>query len=242
MIPRIIHQSWKDENVPERWLPYQKTWRDKHPDYEYRFWTDDDNRRFVEQFYPRLLPTYDGYRHPVNRADLARCLVVAHHGGIYADLDCECLRPLDDLLTGRELIFGFEPKAHVEKPAVASRGLSRIVCNAIFAAIPNHPFWEHLLPLMEAARDEPNVLEATGPFVLTRAYESYPAQSGITVLPSNVFYPVDHFLQNTSEAASGDASYVVHHWAGTWWRSAVLNNARQRILAARKDGATPGGR
>ncbi len=89
MIPRIIHQSWKVKQVPERWRPFQESWRKNHPGYEYRFWTDDDNRNFVERVFPEFLAMYDGYRHPVNRADLARCLVIAHHGGVYADLDCE---------------------------------------------------------------------------------------------------------------------------------------------------------
>ena len=47
MIPRIIHQSWKVEQVPDRWLAFQQSWREHHPDYEYRLWTDDANRAFV---------------------------------------------------------------------------------------------------------------------------------------------------------------------------------------------------
>lgn len=232
MIPKIIHQSWKVEQVPERWRGFQESWRRHHPGYEYRLWTDDANRDFIAQIFPELLGVYDGYRHPVSRADLARCLVVCHHGGIYADLDCESLRPMDGLIAGRELVFGLEPQSHVDKPAVASRGFKRIVCNALFASVPRHKFWDHLLPMMVASRDEGNVLEATGPFVLTRAIDSYPHPQEITTLPSEVFYPLDHFLQGRAERVC-DAPYTIHHWAGTWWRDAVLNNARRRILAAR---------
>ena len=113
MIPRIIHQSWRVEQVPDRWLAFQQSWRKYHPDHEYRFWTDDANRAFVAQTFPELLPVYDGYRHPISRADLARYLVVCHFGGIYADLDCEALKPLDDLIAGHEIIFGLEPPSHV---------------------------------------------------------------------------------------------------------------------------------
>jgi mannosyltransferase OCH1-like enzyme len=233
MIPKIIHQSWKVEQIPERRLGFQESWVRHHPGYEYRFWTDDANRDFIAHNFPELLGVYDGYRHPVSRADLARCLVVCHYGGIYADLDCESLRPLDDLLAGRELVFGLEPQSHVDKPAVASRGFKRIVCNALFASVPRHKFWDHLLPRMVASRDEGNVLEATGPFVLTRAIDSYSHLQDITILPSKVFYPLDHFLQENAERVAIDAPYTIHHWAGTWWRDAVLNNAMRRILAAR---------
>jgi mannosyltransferase OCH1-like enzyme len=235
MIPRIIHQSWKIEQIPERWLGFQESWRRNHPDYEYRFWTDNDNRRFVAQFFPDFLPVYDGYRHAVSRADLSRYLVVYHYGGVYADLDCESVRPLDDLLAGRKLIFGFEPQSNAQKPAVRSRGLQQIVCNALFASVANHPFWAHCLPMLMHSKDDGNVLEAAGPFVLTRAWESYPAQDDMTILPAGAFYPLDHFLQPSGlpHESVSDGPYAVHHWAGTWWRNAVLRNARQRILAAR---------
>lgn len=242
MIPRIIHQSWKVEQVPECWLAFQKSWRENHPRYEYRFWTDDANRTFIARVFPDLLPVYDGYRHPVCRADLARYLVVCHHGGVYVDLDCESLRPLDDLLSGRELVFGLEPHSHVAKPAVTSRGFKRIVCNALFASVPRHPFWQHLFPLLLASKDEGNVLEASGPFVLTRACDTYPRPQEVTILPSVLFYPIDHFLQPTIEAAKGDAAklatYAIHYWAGTWWRDAVINNARRRIIEARAASAS----
>ncbi len=34
-VPKIIHQSWKDEHVPERFLKWQESWKRTHPDWEY---------------------------------------------------------------------------------------------------------------------------------------------------------------------------------------------------------------
>lgn len=34
-ISHIIHQSWKDENVPADYQRWTRTWREKHPDWEY---------------------------------------------------------------------------------------------------------------------------------------------------------------------------------------------------------------
>ena len=42
MIPRIIHQTWKTETIPPQWEAAQRSWRDAHPGWEYRLWTDDD--------------------------------------------------------------------------------------------------------------------------------------------------------------------------------------------------------
>jgi mannosyltransferase OCH1-like enzyme len=235
MIPRMIHQSWKVEQVPDRWLAFQQSWRQHHPGYEYRLWTDAANRAFVAETFPELLPVYDGYRHPISRADLTRYLVVCHFGGIYADLDCEALKPLDDLIVGREIIFGLEPAAHVDNPKLQARGLSRVVCNAVFASVPRHAFWQHLFPMLIASKDESNVLEAAGPYVLTRACDSYRRPEQVTILSPDVLYPVDRLRQSKpGDVEFIKGAYTIHHWAGSWFRDALISNARHRILAARE--------
>lgn len=35
-IPRIIHQTWANESIPEKWQDAQKSCLDLHPDYEYK--------------------------------------------------------------------------------------------------------------------------------------------------------------------------------------------------------------
>lgn len=35
IIPKVIHQTYKDDNIPEVWLDAQKSCIDMHPDYEY---------------------------------------------------------------------------------------------------------------------------------------------------------------------------------------------------------------
>ena len=34
-IPKILHQTWKNETIPEMWSIAQYSCRDLHPDYEY---------------------------------------------------------------------------------------------------------------------------------------------------------------------------------------------------------------
>jgi len=85
-----------------------------------------------------------------------------------------------------------------------------------------------------ASRDEGNVLEVAGPFVLTRACDTFPRPEDITILPSELFYPFDHFLQQTdADTVRHQGPYTIHHWAGTWWRGAVVKNAWHRINEAR---------
>lgn len=45
LLCRIIHQSWKDANVPKDYHAWQQSWRDLHPDWKYILWTDEMNRK-----------------------------------------------------------------------------------------------------------------------------------------------------------------------------------------------------
>lgn len=39
-VPRIIHQTWKDEHVLARWRTSPAEWQRLHPDWTYMLWTD----------------------------------------------------------------------------------------------------------------------------------------------------------------------------------------------------------
>ena len=53
-IPRIIHQTWKDDKIPESFRVLADTWRNNHPNWEYKFWTDEMNREFVKNNFPNF--------------------------------------------------------------------------------------------------------------------------------------------------------------------------------------------
>src|SRR5262249_18622865 len=141
-IPRIIHQTWKSSSAPPGLARYQKRWRELHPGFEYRLWTDADNDELVARDFPELLRLYRSFGRGVHRADLARCLYLLRFGGIYADLDMEPVRSCDDLLDSNGPCFvGSEPEVHARK----LRGRSRFACNAVMASVPGHPFWKDVV-------------------------------------------------------------------------------------------------
>ncbi len=81
IVPKIIHQLWKDETIPERYRALSESWRKHHPGWEYRLWTDSDIRRFVASEYPSFLPIFDAYKKPICRADAGRYLILRSLGG-----------------------------------------------------------------------------------------------------------------------------------------------------------------
>lgn len=240
MIPRILHQTWKDDDVPERWRPLRRTWHELHPDWEHRFWTDADLRRLVEVHYPAFLPTYDAYDYDICRVDAARYLLMHHMGGVYVDLDFEALRPIEPLLEGRSAVVGEEPASHLEIPHALRRPvqLDRLVCNAFLASTRGHPFWRHGLERLEACARENDPLEATGPFFLTETVAAWHEEPPVHVAPAAALYPVDKHEAAVGRLAQagvreelGRSAFAVHHWDGSWIES--FQDKRRQIRAAR---------
>ncbi len=102
MIPKIIHQIWWNwSNTPEPPDAFKDNAakiRQIHPDYEHRLWNEATIRGEIERagitaFFNKL-PT------PVHQADLFRYVLMYRKGGVYIDMDTECLKSFDELLTG----------------------------------------------------------------------------------------------------------------------------------------------
>lgn len=239
-IPHIIHQTWKTDDLPNKWRPFQQSWKDYHPNWEYRFTTDTDNRIFFEQNYPWFLPTYEAYPLDINRAEAYRYFAVYHYGGVYVDMDFEALRPIDELLRDQQILFGFEPATHQSAYMVQTRGLNQVVLNAFLASAPGHPFWEHLQRLLIDNRHAQTLFDQTGSYLLTNAWASYAEPSRVTIVPSEYLYPIDYqeyFRGITREQIMAHVTpqtFAIHHWTGSWWRDALFKSARHRILKAKQ--------
>lgn len=224
MIPLILHQTWISEAIPARWQCFRDSFHRHNPGWDSMFWTDEQGRAFMAREYGWFLPIYDGYPEPIMRADALRYFLLAHYGGVYADLDCECLRPLDELLRGRQLIAGCEPEEHLAKVgALRGLGLNYMVCNAMLASIPGHPFWQHVFRYLKQYATYMGPLETAGPVMLTRSWQTFEWPSMLHLLDAKVLTPFTQW-----EAARGDAddperraalagqSFAIHHWDNTW--------------------------
>lgn len=219
-VPRCIHQTWKTTEVPDRYKAFQKTFLDHHPHWEYKLWTDEDNDKLIEEHYPWFLDMYRSYPHNIQRVDAARYFIMYHYGGVYADLDMQCLTPLDPLVDQiGGVILGQEGQTH-------SNGTQRIG-NAILFSSRHHPFWLHVFQsLMENHKFSNTqkigtVFITTGPSFLHEVYLKYP--QGITVMPAVSFYPLPwHKPEQKIELVQRrqyPKSWTAHHWEGVWRNS-----------------------
>lgn len=235
-VPSLIHQTWKNECIPGEYQAFVRTWHIHHPQWEHRLWTDAENRNFIATQFPEFLPCYGAYRQPIQRADAIRYFLLYHFGGMYVDLDVECLQPVDQVLRGATCVIGAEPEAHAQR-----HGRTKILSNAWMAAAPGHPFFKAIIDRLpefaQGANGKQPVLNSTGPFMLTEVYEDFAAKESVTVLPPKYFNPLtmDQADQwrRTGEMPSGllNDAYAVHYHVGSWWRkdpfsvSAKVNEA-----------------
>src|SRR4051794_2222648 len=78
-----------------------------HPDWEYRYFDDEDVRTFVAAEFPQYQTAFDAFPRTIQRIDFFRYLAVFRLGGFYFDLDVflsESLVPL----TSAGAVFPFE--------------------------------------------------------------------------------------------------------------------------------------
>lgn len=237
-IPERIHQTWKDASPPRKLFSprWRASLKSLNPTWDYKLWTDADNRALVAQRYPAFLATYDAYPSPIQRADVSRYLVASTHGGIYADLDTECYRPFRALLRGRaaaargaSLVLSYKLGANFSRGAV----------NSIFGTTAGHPFWAVVLDVLAnrsttALSGHKAVLYSTGPAVLREAIRRLlrlPAEAtvtapmmaqlrrvlGIVVLDARLLHPVTAERRAEARKAAPPAdAFCAHHFVTSW--------------------------
>ena len=227
LIPRIIHQTWKTNKIPLEWRDLVKSWKSHHPNWEYKLWSNSDAIYFVEKHYPEMVGQYVAFSYDIQRADAFRYMLLHHYGGVYVDMDFECLQNVEPLLLGHKFVIGLEPFDQAR-----SQGLMKLVSNALIACIPQHSFLretvEHLKSIDPKIVTHTEVLSSTGPIMLQQELERYGGDD-VHILRPEVFFPLSNNSKNINLLKRGDPgsgqikqaliaqdSYGIHYWANSW--------------------------
>ncbi|MBU1100160.1 MAG: hypothetical protein KKA84_07125 [Bacteroidetes bacterium] len=229
-IPKTMHQTWKDEQIPEEWKYFTETWKKYHPSWKYILWTDEDGSKFVKEYYPEYFDLYSSYPLDIQRADAIRYFILHKMGGVYVDLDIECLQKIDPLLYEKEFVIGEEPPIHAKYC-----GIKQVICNAFMASVPGHPFMAAVLKEIKTCDSSFNgkandVLTTTGPLMITKVYNNnnhiidllapkfiYPYKNGhaeLRKLYENLL-PEDDKRKRLIK----NGTYAVHYWSNSWARN-----------------------
>lgn len=218
-IPKTIHQIWIGGSLPEKYLPLQKTWIEKHPDWEYRLWTDADIPTF---------PFTDRARFEKaisigEKADIFRYEILNAYGGLYVDTDFECVAPFDvfhplcDFYVG--LLGAYENGQEVD------------IGNALIGSIPHHPILEYCLKQIQEkcpATSADEVQATSGPGCLRRAFFKRCEKNSLrnVAFPFSFFYPLaprdrcGHLDEMLKKEWIEPETYGIHYWDVSWAKEA----------------------
>lgn len=208
-IPPVVHQlaPKNRDKWPLIWNKCQKSWKQefRKPEFSYQMWNDSSLRRFVKQYYPEHYDFYLELPKKINRIDLARYFILHRLGGIYADMDYECLENFYDRLNTRKASVVESPYHSQER-----------VQNSLMASPRGNQFW--LRVILEAKKrflkGEKNTLQLTGPNLLSYVVAKYPLE--VSIMPQNKYNPDMNnkkaFYQNPDVRAR-------HYHTNTWTKS-----------------------
>ncbi len=227
LIPKIIHQTWKVTRLDRQQQADVDTWTGLNKGYIHKLWTDEDMLEFFQTSMPGYLATFQALTAIAERVDFFRYCLLYVFGGVYADLDTECLRPLAEYVptdaeavVGLETVFGSEPDE------------SSLYCQWTLASRPGHPLFKAMIEDIVANANtvyspdpDMNVMLKTGPRAWTRVIQSRDDWS-VHVLGMNVWACGQGY--ETSTPCSDPIAAVRHRFEGTWRGKHVASAREER--------------
>ena len=96
MIPKVIHLTYKDHNIPNYVIP---TWESLNPGYTIKFYTDEDCQKYLlENYDVKHLDMFNFLKDGPIKADFFRLCVLLKEGGYYCDIDAQPLVSFDSFI------------------------------------------------------------------------------------------------------------------------------------------------
>ena len=244
-VPKLLHMTWSSTELLPAQVPLAASWGrgclGDDPGWARVLWTDENMAAFMEEYAPAsFLPTYAAYASIVQRVDTFRYVLLSVVGGVYADLDSECLAPPawprpdacslwlvanccgESVQRQTQHYLGAADALRRDDPRAASARWPPppMVQNALMASRAGHPFWTTLLqlavergPLQSRVQrwfGMQGVLHGVGAELLSVANFVHNDNESVCVLPSHSW----HGNSRAASAAAADATPLADDEAG----------------------------
>lgn len=190
MIPKNIHQvHFGGGGRGVRWSDDAVSFRDHNPGFIYWLWDEHNCSSLLGLVVEELHEKYGNW---ASVSNYVRLVALREFGGIYADTDCRCLKPLDGLLV------------HV---AFAAFQDGHRICNAVMGAEARHPWvqWQ-----LDHWNDFDQADAASGVYLATAA-----PPLGVTIIAQHLVYPW-LYGEPVEKQIPHSESLMLHRWAGSW--------------------------
>ena len=213
--PKIMHHIF--EKLDGK--PRKKEWEDAHKscmsmssDFKHMMWNTSTIRQFLLKEYSWFVPTFDSYKYPVQRFDVARYFLLYHYGGVYIDMDIYCREQLS------AVISSFPQNSRVILRA--THPANDVATSLLFGHTKNTFFYFVTQRLQGAKHDSflpyISIMFSTGPRFLSNSYYDYEhfsqfkSQLGRTRIDSSGIYILQQKIYKQLFDDMGSSSW--HEW------------------------------
>ena len=211
VIPKIIHQLWIGPKP--RPSKFMATWKEKHPDYEYIMWNEEEIRN--QCLHLECGSKINSIEEINGKADIIRWEILYHYGGLFIDADSICIEPFNYLMEQHKPFCGYENEN-------ARQGL---VATGTMAFPKNHPLTRAAIDYIKAnevSRSKTGKMawRTVGPELLTKLLQT-------NLFPDVVIYPSYYFLPKhlTGLQYMGHSIvYAYQEWGSTKQNYEIMNN------------------
>ena len=209
MIPKTIWQTsaFKYNELPYYIKVMAETWQELNPDYEYRYVDDLECKKMILEDYGQdYLELYNSIQYGYVRADFWRYLTLNKYGGLYADIDTYCMKPLSDWVElNNEMIISKETFAE----------LGTVILQWFFGSTANNVYISNVVKIMLDKINDKSLgnqitTTHTSPWVFTEGIESIGKKDGL-------FFYNNNFMNDNNE------EYIRHISASSKFSDTNLN-------------------
>lgn len=232
----IIHQVWFG-TIPNRIqarMTYQqsilkscrKSWDLLNPQFCHVIWPRTHAVQLVQHYYAEYESMFFSFPYEIQRCDFVRYCILHRYGGVYADMDYKCYKPLQDVYRrwNKHDIYLVKSPNNPGNTAFVSNSL-------MIARVRDHPFWKILLVQIHEATQQRYVLfsrhfeimYSTGPGILTHVFNIYRFRYRLHGLSSELFHPLS-LRKKSLSPEEREQVYAIHYGFGSWegWDSKFL--------------------
>ena len=238
MIPRIVHQTWREDTLPVLFQKIKEHNQNMNDDFEFKLWSHSPGTPEIDEFikreYPNIYNIFNKAKYGVQKADIARIAILYHFGGVYIDLDILCLKPLKTLFSydTDNAYIALEPSEQTLK--VFNK--EDLLCNAFIAAPAKHALFKQALEEIKVLYERHgdaifNIFNAFGADLMASAMSNNHILQSCKCVNRKLLYPInDHILDLPSscdhikmikQGNFGNA-YTVHYWIHSDFESKEL--------------------
>lgn len=221
LIPKIIHQIWiGPKPLDSRLKAMTESWIQKHPKWKYKLWINSD----LENFELENIRAFESSQNWGSKADIFRYEILKKYGGVYVDIDFECLKALDEI----------HHKCDFYCSRVSKNDL--MIANGLIGCCPNHPIINSCIKkiseldnLKKQSNDD--VFKQTGPHMFTAKVLEFfldhnMSEEKLLIFPYIYYFPFpadkrsffwnNQFTDKQIKKYLSPKSYAVHYWATSW--------------------------